>query len=277
MQFTGLTITRYRGFLNRDTRPCIVHGGDFHLLKTVAGLPPQSFADSISPQMALTAADFDVRGAVAFIDPSAVVYDARQANDFAPYFAAPASPLPFDLAALCIDSSTSAPASPLPFDLTSLCIDSSTSAPASPLPFDLAALSVADTAEVPRETLIAVANAVDAADYVTLERLAADGYDFNACGPGCDELGVSPLNRIVYEHPLRHGYNVDDTVRLIRWLWAHGARASHPDNYFRKCMWDVLCYRLMLSERSEWLKPIYVELLGQLNQASLPPLNKTKP
>lgn len=177
--------------------------------------------------MALTAADFDVRGAVEHIDPGTLVYDARQLAS------APPSPLPFDLASLTI----SAPPSPLPFDLASLNI----SAPPSPLPFDLSALSIAEPARPSNETLIAVINAIDAADYDTLERFAAAGYDFNSCAASRNELGASPLNRIVHQFPQRgKRFDVKATHALIRWLCAHGARPTQPDSYFRQDMWTVL-------------------------------------
>lgn len=198
--------------------------------------------------MALSAADYDVRGAVPCIDASALVYDIRQR----PLTDVPPSPLPFDLSALSIDDAN-APPSPLPFDLSALSInnasappsplpfDLSASAPPSPLPFDLAALSIAEPVRPPNETLIAVINAIDAADYATLERFAAAGYDFNSCAASRNELGMSPLNRIVHEHPWR-GTRFDAwaACELIKWLCAHGARPTQPDSFCQQDMWTVL-------------------------------------
>ena len=191
--------------------------------------------------MALTAADYDVRGAVEYIDPGTLVYDAHQLAS------APPSPLPFDLSSLNINNDSTPPPSPLPFDLSSLNINNDSTPPPSSLPFDLSSLSIA-VPPPPRpstETLFAVINAIDAADYNTLERFAAAGYDFNSCATSRGELGMTPLNRIVHEHPWR-GTRFDAwaACELIQWLCAHGARPTQPDSYFQQDMWTVLIQQI---------------------------------
>lgn len=186
--------------------------------------------------MSLTATDYDVRGIVASVDPSAVVYDVRQLDST--YAAAP-SPLPFDMSSLQLNDN--AAPSPLPVDLTSLQINDSP-AP-SPLPFDLSTLRIDESSlHPPDDVLIEIIEAIDKADYDTLERYARNGYNFNAHSTKKSELGVAPLNRIVAEHPRRTDgrFNLEAAVQLIRWLIAHGADPETCDAYFGHRMFWVL-------------------------------------
>lgn len=180
----------------------------------------------------LAATDYDVRGTVASVDPSAVVYDARQleSNSAAP------SPLPFDLSALNLDSS------PAP----------------SPLPFDLSGLHIGQSAPVigpPTESdYIAIIEATTVFDYTTLEQYAQRGHDFNLHArfiPAHERqytnrgfvrsLASTPvLNFIVFNHPRQSNFDLNSTLQLIRWLIAHGANPDTRDRHTGSNMWNTL-------------------------------------
>lgn len=190
----------------------------------------------------LTAADFDVRGAFATIQPTIADYNVRGG-------VATIQPEIVDFDVYQFQT-----------DLQGLRLNGTSPAP-SPLPFDLEGLHVSEPVPVAgpptEQDHLAIIEAICKFDYGTLERYAQRGHNFNSHAKfdqanehrfnerGTELVWASepPLNHAVWYHFSRTAFDLRATLQLIQWLVAHGADPETRNAQTGTNMWNMVwCY-----------------------------------
>lgn len=197
----------------------------------------------------LSAADYDIRGSILSVEPSAVIYDARQIDNYALPFdvaalrledlATPPRPPPFTFAGLSPNTTMAPPSDPLSLTFTGFHLPD-TIAPPPPqpnqLPFDFAALHISDTSVPPSSPLPFNFAALHINDTIAP---APSPLPFDFTKLQLDEPCID--ESVLATFPMDGYYGGEAYQRLLDWLENNPTIGWRPrDNI----MWmEVFCFR----------------------------------